>query len=222
VPEWLVPTIIAVGIMLLVGFPVHEFMHAWTAHRLGDDTARWQGRLTLDPRVHFDPVGGVMLAISAVISGGSFFFGYAKPTPVNPMNLRGGRRGEALVAVAGPLSNLVMAAAVAIPIRVVLASPELSLDVGTERLASLLLEIGLSLLVINVWLFLFNLIPIPPLDGWRGLLGVVDARLHWQLRDLEMRYAQVIPIVFIAFIIVGGTRVLGPLISAILSFLLGV
>ena len=103
--------------MLLVGFPVHEFCHALAAYRLGDSTARWQGRLTLDPRVHFDPVGGMMLVISALFSQGGFFFGYAKPTPVNPMNLHGGRRGEAWVAAAGPLSNLVMAAIVAIPLR---------------------------------------------------------------------------------------------------------
>src|SRR6187401_817881 len=117
--------LIAAGIMLLVGFPVHEFCHAWAASRLGDSTARWQGRLTLNPRVHFDPVGGLMLLITALLSQGAWFFGYAKPTPVNPMNLSGGRRGEAWVAAAGPLSNLVMAAIVAIPLRFVYGSQEL-------------------------------------------------------------------------------------------------
>src|SRR5262245_19554105 len=96
--------LLAVGIMLLVGFPVHEFSHALAAYRLGDSTARWQGRLTLNPVVHFDMIGGLLLAISALLSQGSFFFGYAKPTPVNPLNLQGGRRGEALVAAAGPIS----------------------------------------------------------------------------------------------------------------------
>src|SRR5688500_13014355 len=100
--------LIAVAIMLLVGFPVHAFMHAYAAYRLGDNTARWQGRLTLDPRVHIDPLGASLLALSALFGG--FFIGWARPTPVNPMNLSGGRRGEAIVAVAGPLSNLVMAA----------------------------------------------------------------------------------------------------------------
>jgi len=85
----------AVAVMLLVGFPVHEFSHALAAYRLGDSTARYQGRLTLDPRVHFDMVGGMLLVISAVLTQGTAFFGYAKPTPVNPMNLSGGRHGEA-------------------------------------------------------------------------------------------------------------------------------
>ena len=95
ISDQLVYALIAVGIMLLVGFPVHEFCHACAAFKLGDSTARWQGRLTLDPRVHFDPVGGLMLLVTALLTAGSCFFGYAKPTPVNPMNLHGGRRGEA-------------------------------------------------------------------------------------------------------------------------------
>src|SRR5918992_575814 len=128
-PDAIVAALVAVIIMLLVGFPIHEFLHAWTAYRLGDNTARWQGRLTLDPRVHFDPIGGLMLVITAVISGGRFFFGYAKPTPVNPMNLSGGRRGEALVAAAGPLSNLVLASIVAIPLRYIYATPELRVTI---------------------------------------------------------------------------------------------
>ena len=108
--------------MLLVGFPVHEFCHAFAAYRLGDSTARWQGRLTLDPRVHFDPVGGLHAGHLGHHQQRPFFFGYAKPTPVNPMNLQGGRHGEALVAAAGPLSNLVMAAIVAIPLRLLYGS----------------------------------------------------------------------------------------------------
>ena len=106
--------------MLLVGFPVHEFSHALAAYRLGDGTARMFGRLTLNPIVHFDPLGGLMLVISALGTG--FFFGWAKPTPVNPMNLQGGRRGEAIVALAGPASNLIMAAVAAIPLRFILGS----------------------------------------------------------------------------------------------------
>src|SRR5688500_180673 len=102
-PDAVVSALVAVIIMLLIGFPIHEFLHAWAAFRLGDNTARWQGRLTLDPRVHFDPVGGTLLAVTALlgaVQGGFFAFGWAKPTPVNPMNLSGGRRGEALVAAA--------------------------------------------------------------------------------------------------------------------------
>ena len=115
--EQLVSIVIVIAIMLLVGFPVHEFAHAWAAYRLGDGTAKMFGRLTLNPIAHFDPIGGVILAVSFLVSQGAFGFGWAKPTPVNPMNLAGGRRGEAIVAAAGPLSNLVLAAIGAIPLR---------------------------------------------------------------------------------------------------------
>ena len=91
--------------MLLVGLPVHEFSHAFAAYRLGDGTAKLFGRLTLNPIAHFDPVGGTLLAltfIGSAATGNALGFGWAKPTPVNPMNLEGGRRGEAIVAAAGP------------------------------------------------------------------------------------------------------------------------
>ena len=124
-----IPAAIVVAIMLLVGLPVHEFSHALVAYRLGDGTAKMFGRLTLNPIAHFDPVGGTLLAltfIGSAASGGAIGFGWAKPTPVNPMNLDGGQRGEALVAAAGPLSNFILAAAGAIPLRVVIANPELA------------------------------------------------------------------------------------------------
>ena len=108
-PADLLPRVIVVAIMLLIGFPVHEFAHALAAYRLGDGTAKLFGRLTLNPIAHFDPLGGILLAVSFI--GAGFGFGWAKPTPVSPQNLAGGRRGEALVAAAGPLSNLVLAAA---------------------------------------------------------------------------------------------------------------
>jgi Zn-dependent protease len=108
--DQLLPAIIVVAIMLLVGFPIHEFSHALAAYRLGDGTAKLFGRLTINPIAHFDMVGGLLLAVTFIgsaASGSAFGFGWAKPTPVNPMNLRYGRRGEAIVAAAGPLSNLV-------------------------------------------------------------------------------------------------------------------
>src|SRR6476469_6023174 len=114
--------------MLLVGFPVHEFAHAFAAYRLGDSTAKLFGRLSLNPIVHFDPIGGVLLAASLLGSQGPFAFGWAKPTPVNPNNPQGGRQGEGIVAAAGPLSNLVLALAGAIPLRFALATPEIQLN----------------------------------------------------------------------------------------------
>src|SRR4029077_17809518 len=104
--------------MLLIGLPVHEFSHALAAFRLGDSTAKMFGRLTLNPIAHFDPVGGTLLAVTFIGSaaaGGALGFCWAKPTPVNPLNLQGGRRGEAMVAAAGPISNFVLAAIPAPP-----------------------------------------------------------------------------------------------------------
>lgn len=228
--DTLIYTLLAAGIMLVVGFPVHEFCHAWAAYRMGDSTARWQGRLTLDPRVHFDPVGGVMLLLTALISQGAWFFGYAKPTPVNPMNLRGGRRGEAWVAAAGPLSNLVMAAIVAIPLRLSGAV----VDVGgqsflvppqylaglPERAQELIILVPFYFVMINVFLFIFNLLPVPPLDGWKVLGGLVPSHVAWQLREIEQRYAMYIPIVFLVLILFVGGRIIGPIADAILRILL--
>jgi Zn-dependent protease len=219
--QQLIQALLAVGVMLLVGFPIHEFSHAFAAYRLGDSTARWQGRLTLDPRVHFDTFGGFMLVITAVISGGSYFFGWAKPTPVNPMNLAGGRRGESLVALAGPLSNLVMAAFVAIPLRLVYGSNDLLRAAIDAWPLALLVNVALYFVIINLILFIFNLIPIPPLDGWRVLMGLVSPRTAWQLRALEAQYAAVIPFLFLVVILLAGQQIIGPLRDLGLDTLLG-
>jgi Zn-dependent protease len=212
----LLSALIAVGIILLVAFPVHEYSHALAAYRLGDSTARFMGRLTLDPRVHFEPFGGGMLVLSALISNGGFFFGYAKPTPVNPTNLDGGRRGEALVALAGPLSNLIMAALVALPLRFVIASPELRLSIDSSEPLSLVFNIAVYFVAINVFLFLFNLLPIPPLDGWKVLTGLVDPRTAYTLRQVE-QYAILLLIVVFFF----AGQVLVRIARPILTLLLG-
>jgi Zn-dependent protease len=219
--EQLLYSLAAVAIMLLIGFPVHEFSHAWTAYRLGDSTARYQGRLSLDPRVHFDPVGGMLLVISAVLSQGALYFGYAKPTPVNPMNLSGGRRGEAWVAAAGPISNLIMAAIVSIPLRLYLHSG-LLVSGPTADLVRVLFGIGYFFVLINVFLFIFNLIPVPPLDGWRVLLGLVPSATAWQLRQFEIRYAQMIPFVFLIFLFLLAPRIIGPIGDGLMGLLLGI
>ncbi len=210
--------LLAVAIMLLVGFPVHEFMHAFAANRLGDSTARWQGRLTLDPRVHIDPLGASLLALSALFGG--VFIGWARPTPVNPMNLQGGRRGEAIVAIAGPLSNLAMAAIVAIVVRLIISNAQAIADATSAQVLETTFYITLYFVTINVSLFIFNLLPVPPLDGWAGLLGLVDAKTHWQLRQLQARYAQFIPIIFLGIIIAGG-RVIGGLVGGLTDLLVG-
>jgi Zn-dependent protease len=218
---------IVVAVMLLVGFPVHEFMHAWTAFRLGDSTARWAGRVSLDPRVHFDQTGGLVLVLTAALgtlSGGGLLFGWAKPTPVNPMNLRHGRRGHALVAFAGPFSNLVTAALVAIPLRLIISNDEWLIYFLQTPLLELSLSVLILLLNLSIVLFLFNLLPVPPLDGWSVVKGIVPASMAYRMREIEIQYANVIPMLFLGFVIilfVSGGSFLGPLVNTLTNLLLG-
>jgi len=220
--QLVISAVIVVGIMLLVGLPVHEFSHALAAFRLGDGTAKLFGRLTLNPLVHFDQWGGTLLALtfigSAAAGGAIFGFGWAKPTPVNPLNLEGGRRGEALVAAAGPLSNLILAAAAAIPLRYLYANPQLIIDVP-------MIEIVLSLFIqINLLLMIFNFIPIPPLDGSKVMFAFMDRRTEYQIRPILERYGFVILIAILFFPpgnSIGG-RIIFPILNGLYDLLVGI
>jgi Zn-dependent protease len=196
------------AVMLLVAFPIHEFAHALAAFRLGDGTARLMGRLTLDPRAHFDPTGGLLLAITVLFT--PFGFGWAKPTPYNPMNLQGGRWGEAIVGVAGPISNLILAIAASIPLRYIDA-------VGMNvPLVAQFLEF---FVFINLVLMVFNLLPIPPLDGSKVLFAFMDPRTVWRVRPVLEQYGLLILLAALLLPIFGGatlinvvfTELLGPL-----------
>jgi Zn-dependent protease len=206
-------SLIAIGVVLLVAFPVHECAHAFAAYRLGDSTARYMGRLTLDPRRHLDPLGAGVLVISAFAG---YFIGWAKPTPVNPINLDGGRRGEALVAAAGPLSNLVMAAIVSIPVRLVFTSPSLRATLAVTPVATVVYDIAWYFVLINLFLFVFNLLPIPPLDGWKVLTGLVDPRTAYTLRQ----YEQYAIFLLLAVFLLGG-RFIAPIVFRVLAILTG-
>jgi Zn-dependent protease len=216
--EFLIPRLIAVAMILLISFPVHEFAHALAAYRLGDGTAKLFGRLTLNPIAHFDPFGGLLLVISSMTG---FGIGWAKPTPVNPSNLRGGRDSEGIVAFAGPASNLVLAALGAIPLRLLLAADESGTAVPSVILNGLFLFI-----VINVALMIFNLVPIPPLDGSKVLFSMLSPRQVYQWRPVLEQYGFLILIV-VAFvpILPGGETLFGFVFvkvgSPIVSFLIG-
>jgi Zn-dependent protease len=215
VSEDFVARVIVVAIMLLVGFPVHEFAHALAAYRLGDSTAKLFGRLTLNPVAHFDPLGGILLAVSFIGSG--FGFGWAKPTPVNPANLAGGRRGEAMVAAAGPLSNLVLAAAAALPLRFILNT-----NLASEVPELIILILGLFV-YINLVLMIFNLLPIPPLDGSKVLFAFLPPRLAWQWRPVLEQYGFIL-LLLLFFLPPGnsiGGQILGPILNAIFRLLVG-
>ena len=203
-----------VAVMLLIAFPIHEFSHALAAYRLGDGTAKLMGRLTLDPRAHFDPTGGVLLAITVLFAG--FGLGWAKPTPYNPMNLRGGRWGEAIVSAAGPISNLVLAIAAAIPLRYIYA---------TNMSIPLIAEFLDFFVFINLVLMIFNLIPIPPLDGSKVLFAFMNPRTVWQVRPILEQYGLVILLAALLLPIFGGQTliniVFGELLYPLKSLLTG-
>lgn len=206
----LIASLIVLGVMLLVAFPFHEFAHALAAYRLGDSTARLFGRLTLDPRAHFDPMGGLMLIVSFLFIG--FGFGWAKPTPVNPRNLRYGQWGEAIVAAAGPLSNLVLAVAGAIPLRYIAAT---EMDVP-------ILTLGLAFFVeINLVLMVFNLLPIPPLDGSKVLYAFMDPQTAWRVRPVLEQYGTIILFAAILLPLFGGQTLIGLVFNAVLNPLFG-
>jgi Zn-dependent protease len=208
-----VAAVALIAFFLLLSFPVHEFAHAFAAYRLGDSTAKLFGKLTLNPIAHFDQFGGTMLVISILVTG--FPLGFAQ-TPVNPRNLRG-RYGEAIVALAGPLSNLLIAAAIAIPLRLLLANPEFAIQQIT--LVSILGFIVQGSIILG----LFNLIPIPPLDGGTVMLSLVSPRTAYQLRPILAQYG--IFLIILLILPLGGQSILGrvllPIADAIFGVLVG-
>lgn len=182
--------IVAFLISLLIAIDVHEFAHAWVANELGDPTARYQGRLSLNPLVHLDPMGTIMMLFSIFYG---FGIGWGKPVPVNPLYLRKGPRvGMGMVAAAGPLSNLVLAAILAVPIR-------LGLPPGLLRA---LLGLVIS---VNIGIALFNLLPLPPLDGasiLQGILSTIRARWAYQVSGALDRIQAQGAIIFLLLIMV--------------------
>ena len=162
-----VTTIIIVFLILLFSLTIHEAAHAWSASQLGDDTAKRLGRVSLNPVVHIDPIGTLLLPLVALASGSGMIFGWAKPTPVNTRNLGHPRRDHILVTAAGPASNLAIA---------VVSALVLQQSDGLMRL------VAFEALSLNVLLAVFNMLPIPPLDGGQILMALLPPRLSMQLR----------------------------------------
>jgi Zn-dependent protease len=180
-PRWFL--VVPVVLWSLV---VHEWAHAWIAHLQGDDTARAQGRLTLDPRPHLDPMGSILLPLVLLATGAPVLFGWARPVPIDHAKLRDPRRGAVLVALAGPLSNTLLAIVFA---GIARAIPESSAGVPLRAAA----EAGV---VWNCALAIFNLIPIPPLDGSWVLMHFLKLRHiialhHFRLLGLALVLALV-------------------------------
>lgn len=181
-------------IPLLLSLTVHEWAHAWSAHRLGDDTAAMQGRLTLNPIAHIDPVGTLILPLLGVP------FGWAKPVPVNPTRFRRDvnmKAGMMITAAAGPLANIALAVLSAIAIGLVARFAPQALAAGSGLSLMSLLT---TMLIINVTLAIFNLIPIPPLDGSNVVYGLLPPRQQYTWRQFQ----QYGPMLLLALLFFGG------------------
>ena len=203
--------IVAMAAGLLLGIDVHECAHAWAANELGDPTARYRGRLSLNPLAHLDPMGTLMMLFSLFYG---FGIGWGKPVPVNPWNLRHGRVGQGMVALAGPVSNLILAALLAIPLRLGWLG------------AGLMGGMWLTLISVNVSLALFNLLPVAPLDGAAVLVGILSAiRRPWAyawVQALE-RFESQAPMAFMLLIVadqVLGGRILGSILRGPYLFII--
>ena len=198
-------------IPLILSLTVHEFAHAWSAWQLGDDTAQRQGRLTLNPLVHLDPLGTLLLPLLGIP------FGWAKPVPVNPARFRRDVNmgtGMMLTAVAGPLANVLLAIASAVSYGLTLRfAPDVL--ARNEGLGAFLL----TCVVMNVGLALFNMLPIPPLDGSR----VVERLLPYGMRQGWARFAQFAPLLLLGVLFVGARFLHAPIgyFSALLYGLIG-
>lgn len=186
-------------IALLLAIDIHEFAHAWAAEKLGDPTPRINGRLTLNPLAHLDPVGTLALLL--------FRLGWGKPVPIDPYNLENPLRDSALISLAGPGSNLVLATILS----------------GFLKFSPIpLISLIAPLLVLNISLGLFNLLPIPPLDGSKILLGFLPHDLSYQLEEIFHEYGLIL-LILLLIPLAGqslAARLIFPIINFILNFLL--
>lgn len=198
-------------IVLILSVVVHEVSHGYAADELGDPTAREMGRLTLNPLKHLDPFGSVILPLLLSLVPGGVVFGWAKPVPFNPFRLKNPKRDSALIAFAGPASNLVIAIAFSIFYRIIAYIPDTQ-----GSLVSLELFFA-SIIVINIVLAVFNSVPIPPLDGSKILFAFIPAKYERFFEPLE-RYGMFILLLFIFF----GLELISPVIYLFYRFLIGV
>lgn len=171
-------------IVLLFSLTVHETAHAWTADRLGDPTARLLGRVSLNPVVHADLIGTVLFPLLAMV-GGLPIIGWAKPVPVDARRLRSRRRDSVLVAAAGPASNLGLAVMAALVLGVLPVSP---ITLGEPNVSAPMATLLATALRVNVLLAVFNMLPIPPLDGGSVLGGLLPPRLAWRFDRMVRPY----------------------------------
>ncbi len=190
---WILPVVLAIT--------VHEVAHGWVAKKYGDNTALMLGRLTLNPIKHIDLLGTIIIPGLLLITGTGFIFGWAKPVPVDPRNFKNPRADMAVVALAGPVSNILMAVAWAL-----LARLGVTIGMGAKMLAEPFIYMGIAGIAINLVLAILNLLPIPPLDGSRILSGLLPNYWAWQYNKLE-RFG------FIILLVLLSTKILDALLA---------
>lgn len=191
---------------ILFAITVHEVAHGWVAKRLGDPTAMMLGRLTLNPIKHIDPIGTVLVPLITVITGG-FIFGWAKPVPITYQNLRHPKRDMIYVAIAGPVSNLIMAILWAAVLKLAVV---LSANQSLYWFFQPLLYIGTAGVLINIFLMALNLLPIPPLDGGRVVTGLLPGPLAYKFSQIE-------PFGLIIMIVLFFTHILGAILLPVVN-----
>ena len=194
---WVIPVLFAIT--------VHEVAHGWVAKRLGDPTAMMLGRLTLNPLKHIDPIGTILVPGLMILFNTGFVFGWAKPVPVTWENLRRPKRDMALVAAAGPMTNLLMALGWAMLIKLALV-----VTVLPESAALFLIYMGIAGIFINTILMVLNLLPIPPLDGGRVLTGILPGPAAWKVSRVEP-YGLLIVVLLLMSGLLG--RIMWPVLS---------
>lgn len=210
--ESLVQTLAIWALPVLLAITVHEAAHGYMARSLGDSTAAMLGRLTLNPFKHIDPVGtlavpALLLIVSSLTPGPPFVFGWAKPVPVNMRNLRRPQRDMALVAVAGPAANLVMAIGWALLVKL-----GLSLD---HAYSTAMVYMGMAGIAINVLLLVLNMLPLPPLDGGRVVAGFMSPRTAYYFERIE-------PYGLLILLVLLFTGILGTILGPMYTFVMDV
>jgi len=199
-------------IALIVALTVHEFAHAAVADYLGDPTARLEGRKTLNPLAHIDPIGTFLLPLFLIFTRSPVVFGWGKPVPFDDYNLKNPRRDAALISLAGPASNLILATFLSLLFRLLLIATDSSMIAG----------LIIPLVILNVGLGIFNLIPIHPLDGSKILLGLLSAESALKMEALFRQFGFFL-LIFLLFPIFGASPimlVISPIINLILQILL--
>ena len=174
------PILLARVLVLMTAIPVHEFAHAWAAEKMGDSTARYSRRLSLNPLDHIDPIGALMILLLG--------FGFARPVPIDSRNFRDHKMGTIVTSLAGPFSNILMGLVCLIVAKLlwrVIAVTQLGFLMGIFQVVSFMVSVNLSLAV-------FNLLPIPPLDGWHALCPLLPRDLYWKIAPYEHQFIWIV------------------------------